>query len=315
MKSRSDLLVSVIIPTYNRGNLVGRAIDSVLDQTHKNTEIIVVDDGSTDRTAQVLRCYGERIRVIAQDNSGPAVARNRGIKLAGGEMIAFLDSDDYWLPTKLATQIDLLAKAGGSAVCCLCNCRVQYATGASSSTFKIAGIHPTFPAGLWTNPANVLLTRFVLFNQAAVIRKESLARVGGFDERLRFGEDYDLPLRLSLQGPWVITQDQLAVYHAASPGSWAEQAKREEARLYQDLYAIRTELTLAIENTSEHFHLRRIARREMKRASRELRIAKLRQYKFPCAAALARSASVVERLRHAIYRRSPLYPQLVIEQL
>lgn len=97
--------VSVIIPTYNRANLVCRAIDSALAQTHPDIEIIVVDDGSTDDTAERLAIYDQRIRVIRQPNAGVGAARNSGIALAGGEFIAFLDSDDDWLPWKLSAQI------------------------------------------------------------------------------------------------------------------------------------------------------------------------------------------------------------------
>src|SRR5262245_25869062 len=107
-------LVSVVIPTYNRADLVGRAIDSVLGQTYSNIEVIVVEDSSTADTQARLSRYGNRIQVLTQKNSGPSVARNHGIAAARGEIIAFLDSDDYWLSTKLARQVDLLEKAGPS---------------------------------------------------------------------------------------------------------------------------------------------------------------------------------------------------------
>src|SRR5687767_13189801 len=104
----STPLVSVIIPTYNRASVVCRAIDSVLGQTYGNIEVIVVDDGSTDETLERLHSYGDRIRVLTQANAGPSVARNRGIAVATGGIVAFLDSDDYWLPTKVARQVVLL---------------------------------------------------------------------------------------------------------------------------------------------------------------------------------------------------------------
>src|SRR3954464_15397715 len=92
----SELLVSAIIPTYNREHVVGRAVESALRQTYARTEVIVVDDGSTDRTLEALRVYGDRITVITQKNGGPAAARNSGIRASNGQLIAFLDSDDLW---------------------------------------------------------------------------------------------------------------------------------------------------------------------------------------------------------------------------
>src|ERR1039457_5929793 len=106
------VLVSVIMPTYNRGYVVGEAIESILNQTYDNIEVVVVDDGSTDNTQEKLKEYGDRIRVVYQRNSGPAAARNRGIRAARGEIIAFLDSDDVWLPTILERQVSLLQQAG-----------------------------------------------------------------------------------------------------------------------------------------------------------------------------------------------------------
>jgi len=100
--------VSVIIPTYNRANLISETIDSVLDQTYKDYEIIVIDDGSTDNTQEVLSLYGERIKIIQQNNQGQGPARNTGIKSSRGEWIAFLDSDDLWKPNKLKEQVDFL---------------------------------------------------------------------------------------------------------------------------------------------------------------------------------------------------------------
>ena len=90
-------LVSVIIPTYNRASTVSEAIESVLQQTYPNVEVIVIDDGSKDNTQEVLRRYAGRIRNIYQENAGQMVARNRGIRESRGEIITFLDSDDLWL--------------------------------------------------------------------------------------------------------------------------------------------------------------------------------------------------------------------------
>ena len=105
-------LVSIIIPTRNRAALVPAAIDSVLCQTCRDFELIVVDDGSADATPEVLRTYGSRITCVRIDPSGPSAARNRGIEAARADLIAFLDSDDRWLPRKLERQMAQHAALG-----------------------------------------------------------------------------------------------------------------------------------------------------------------------------------------------------------
>ena len=103
-------LVSVIIPTFNRGEWLREAIASVLAQTHPRLEVIVVDDGSRDHTAAVVCAFGARLTYIRQDHAGVSAARNRGVAAAHGEFIAFLDSDDMWQPPKVAAQVALFAQ-------------------------------------------------------------------------------------------------------------------------------------------------------------------------------------------------------------
>ena len=102
--------ISIIIPVYNSAGYISRAIDSVLAQTHLPDEIIIVDDGSTDNTVQVIQQYEPKIKLIQQANTGASAARNTGIEAATGEWIAFLDADDEWLPEKLQLQTDLLKR-------------------------------------------------------------------------------------------------------------------------------------------------------------------------------------------------------------
>ncbi len=122
-----SITVSVVIPAYNAGKYIGRAIDSVLAQTRPAEEIIVVDDGSTDNTADVAQGYGEKIRFIRQENAGASVARNTGIEAATSEWIAFLDADDEWLPRKLQLQTEhlrrnpKLAWTTGNFIRCYCD--------------------------------------------------------------------------------------------------------------------------------------------------------------------------------------------------
>ena len=142
--------VSVIIPTYNRERVVRRAIDSALAQTYRNLEVIVVDDGSTDGTSEVLGNYGERIRVIRQTNAGPSAARNRRATEAAGEVLAFLDSDERWLPAKIERQMEVLRRGGVGMSCCICNARIRSSPGKETTSFKAAEIKS--PLAAWALP-------------------------------------------------------------------------------------------------------------------------------------------------------------------
>jgi glycosyltransferase involved in cell wall biosynthesis len=211
------MLVSVIIPAFNRENTVTRAVESVLAQTYKETELIVVDDGSTDGTISALSRYGDRIRLIRQANAGPSAARNAGIRAALGDLIGFLDSDDEWLPTKIQEQVQLMTDS--SVVCCICDSTMQYADGSVRTSFAAAGLRPDRTEGVWTNPAQVLVNRFVLFNQAVIVRRTVLDRAGHFPEQLRIMEDYHLALRLAAAGPWAFTTRRLVVWHGGAYNS------------------------------------------------------------------------------------------------
>jgi glycosyltransferase involved in cell wall biosynthesis len=105
-----DPLVSVILPVYNRESSISRAIESVLTQTYRSIELIVIDDGSTDDTMQVLERFGSRIMVLRQAHAGAYVARNFGMRHARGEFVAFIDSDDVWLPDRLSSQLPLMSR-------------------------------------------------------------------------------------------------------------------------------------------------------------------------------------------------------------
>ena len=111
-------LVSVVIPNFNYGNYISQAIDSVLAQDYKEIEIIVVDGGSTDNSLEILRGYGSKIISIENANWGAPIARNFGLMRSTGELVAYLDADDYWLPTKISKQIDLMEKLNVDMVYC-----------------------------------------------------------------------------------------------------------------------------------------------------------------------------------------------------
>lgn len=200
-------LVSVIIPCYNAARFVVPAVESVLAQSYRPVEVIVVDDGSTDDTARVLEPYQKAIRYIGQPNGGPAGARNRGLAQARGELIAFLDADDAWLPDKLALQVRSLKDAPGAA---LVHSDVYYydeATGVRTRR--------DFPRGDYAGHCYLLLFQGsrVTFS-SVVVRRECLEQVGGFDETIRHAsvEDYDLLLRVARRFAFAYTPEPLVVY-------------------------------------------------------------------------------------------------------
>jgi glycosyltransferase involved in cell wall biosynthesis len=258
-------LVSAIIPTFNRASLVCDAIDSVRQQTYRNVEIIVVDDGSTDDTEARLQRYGAQIRVIRQNNRGPSAARNRGIQASRGELVGFLDSDDTWKPQKLQHQIRILEAAGERVCCCVCNAGVHRSDGRPATTFEYAGL-----------------------------------------------EDYDLALRLSLEGPWAYTCEPLAMYREDSPGSLAAAGSRNELRLLKRAILVRESFYDRVHASDRYRHLRRAASIGLKTFRRELRVLELTQHPLCTRSFLARSLLRLERHRKSLCRRTPWYPKMKV---
>jgi glycosyltransferase involved in cell wall biosynthesis len=181
-------LVSVVIPTYNRGDVIRRAIDSVLQQDFKDFELIVVDDGSADNTCDVLEAYHKRIRVVSQEHCGVSAARNRGIRSASGELIAFLDSDDEWLPAKLTRQIERRSR---NKTYFICHTDEIWMRGGRPVPQK--AIHRK-QGGHFFERA---LERCLISPSSAMISAPLLEKVGLFDENLPAAEDYDLWLRVT----------------------------------------------------------------------------------------------------------------------
>jgi glycosyltransferase involved in cell wall biosynthesis len=191
-RSKEKPTVSVVIPTYNRAHLIGRVIDGVLDQTYEDFEIIVVDDGSSDNTEEVVRSLKDkRIRYIRHEkNKGAPAARNTGIRTANGEYIAFQDSDDEWVPEKLEKQMKFFENAPQEV-------GVVY-TGFLRIVNGWGGYIP-YP---WVTKKEgdihkELLKGSFITTPSIVVRKECFAKAGMFDERLPRLQDYELVLRLS----------------------------------------------------------------------------------------------------------------------
>jgi len=187
-------LISVIIPTYNRANLLSRAIKSVLNQDYQNFELIIIDDGSTDGTDKVVRDFQDkdkRIKYIWQVNSGsPAKPKNTGIKNAKGKFIAFLDSDDEWLAEKLEKQIKLFKISNVSNLGFVgCNAIVIDRKNKNEWEHKITKYKNIFKA--------LLINDFILSSSSMMVKKEVFNKIGIFDEKLSVGEDWDMWIRIS----------------------------------------------------------------------------------------------------------------------
>ena len=305
----SNELVSVIIPTYNRADQVCRAVENVLGQSYKNREIVVVDDGSTDDTQSRLKHYGSQIRVVSQANGGPGAARNRGIENSAGEIIAFLDSDDTWLPTKLERQVSLLRRAGRSVPCCVCNALLKFTNSREQSSFSVAWLNPQHEEGIWTNVPEILSTRFLLFNQTVAVRRTVLEKIGGFEPSYAFLEDYDLALRLSLEGPWGFLR---SLSRSGTAGAQIAFLDGQVFKWMSKRYIVKMQESVLAEMELREISggTLRLARRELERARRELRAVKMsRDDSWPIAAA-GHVVETVERFRRSVARRAPWFPRM-----
>jgi glycosyltransferase involved in cell wall biosynthesis len=217
-------LVSVVIPTYNYGRYLRRAIESALGQTHRDVEVVVVDDGSTDDTRDVANGFRGDVRYVYQDNRGPGSARNRGLAEAAGEVIAFLDSDDYFAPTHVEEQMAVLSAdsergwAFSDAV---------FVTEAGEILEKVSDSFGDVYGEIRSDALFELLLTYWNFiaTSSVMMRKRCVQGVGYFDEALRWHQDYEFWLRLAyrFQGGYV---DKPLVYIRRHPGSWGDRNLR-----------------------------------------------------------------------------------------
>ncbi len=199
-------LVSVVIPTYNRGHCIGASIDSVLAQTTGDFEIIIVDDCSTDDTAGRVAAYNDaRITYVKQlSNQGGAVARNVGIRRARGEFVAFLDSDDLWLPEKLVRQLAGMRQAGPG--CGLSYTWLQCIDDDGKHTMRI---NPEIDGECFQR---MLISNFIGSFSNLMVRRALLLEVGGLDENFRSCQDWDLLIRLCRRASVHCERDYLVLY-------------------------------------------------------------------------------------------------------
>jgi glycosyltransferase involved in cell wall biosynthesis len=195
--------ISVVIPCYNADSSVAAAIESALRQTYRSVQVIVVDDGSTDGSIDVIRGFGDRITTVIQENRGPGPARNRGIEEACGEFLAFLDADDYWRDDCLDHLSTALVESNADIA--YCGWQNVGASGGRGEPY----VPPDYEA---LDKVERFLAGCPWPIHACLLRTEQVHAIGGFDERWSTSMDYDLWLRLATHSRLVLVPEVLAFY-------------------------------------------------------------------------------------------------------
>jgi glycosyltransferase involved in cell wall biosynthesis len=254
-------LISVVIPTYNRAHCISRAIRSALCQTYSHIEVIVVDDGSDDGTEEAVRknfAANKQLAYVRQDHAGVASARNHGTRIARGQYVALLDSDDAWEPWKLELQAACLTAHPELALVCSDMAAVDargevvapryLATMYDAYSFFtldaiFSGKEPLASHGPARGPAgdgtlfyfgqifSCMIIGNLIHTSTAVIAKEALARIGGFPENMRVGEDYDAYLRICRDHPVGLLDIPSMRYQVGMPDTLTSAPYRLEAAL------------------------------------------------------------------------------------
>ncbi len=200
----------MIVPAYNAAPTVGRAVDSVLGQTFSDLELLVIDDGSTDPTYEVVRArQDQRVRCIKTENGGVARARNRGLAISSGEFVAFLDADDAWLPMKLERQLDLMVQWPSVG---LCFTSAEVLDGG----LRRIGEDPADSFSDYTEALLMIGNIVPGGGSSAMVRRSALEAAGFFDPQLSQCADWDLWLRLSLAGDLAPMPEVLMRYTRAT---------------------------------------------------------------------------------------------------
>lgn len=263
--------ISVVIPVYNAEKFVAATLQSVIDQTYKNLEILIVDDGSPDNSVEVCQHFSDpRIKIIRQENRGLAGARNTGIRNAKGQYIAFLDADDIWVSTKLEKHINHLENSPNVGISFSYSAFIDEAgnpTGLNQIPRKITNITPDY----------VLSRNPVGNGSAAVIRREVFEDLKFqddpygtmmdcyFDERLRRAEDVDFWMRASIKTCWQQEgiPEALTLYRLSSGGLSASAVKQLEAleSVIEKTRSYAPEVINRCEHIARAYHLRYTARR------------------------------------------------------
>jgi glycosyltransferase involved in cell wall biosynthesis len=203
--------VAVVVPTYNAADYIARAMDSVLEQTHTDLSLFVIDDGSTDETTGILQSYADRVVYSRREHTGQAAARNRGIRMSDSPYIAFLDADDYWLPGKLERQIAVLKQNPDVGLVCT-----------DCATINEGNIASSHFGGVKVPRTGKLFERLVrdcfIFTPTVMVRRQCLQDVGLFNESLVVSEDFNLWLRVASRWKIAMIPETLAVRETRPQG-------------------------------------------------------------------------------------------------
>jgi glycosyltransferase involved in cell wall biosynthesis len=279
-----DPQVSVILPVYNREHSVARAIRSVLAQTRLPFQLIVVDDGSTDGTREVLRGFGSPIKVIEQPHSGAYAARNRGLREANGELIAFIDSDDVWLPDRLAVQMPLMERPEVGLVF---GDVVHVRPGRKRR--RVTSFHVA-PPRRGRVAAQFAWCNFIP-TPTVLVRKRCLDEAGGFSEEVQLSCDYLMWFRIALRHELDFVDRVVAEYTVSADSMSADLGRSIEARILL--------FSAELARTSDRA-TRKILRRLLFNLSCSLALAALRKRAGSVASPLRRAqstATAAARLR------------------
>jgi glycosyltransferase involved in cell wall biosynthesis len=254
---KPDTRISVVIPLYNKKRYVARAIDSVLRQTFQDFEIIVVDDGSTDGSAGVVRGFSDpRIRLIQQENAGVSAARNRGVREARHDLVAFLDADDRYKDSFLAQILRLRERypqAGAYAT------NVEYIVKGGEARLVTRGLPGKDSLLDLRSFITLCLNSCPVYSSAIAVTKEVLERAGGFPVGVRYAEDLDTWLRIVAVSPIAFDHAAGAEYDQEAAGRTCHQLAPESS------YRFFTTLDRIVEEQGDQKDLRELAREHKNR--------------------------------------------------
>lgn len=219
----NEVTVSVIIPAYNRADFIDQSIGSVLYQTHRNIELIVVDDGSLDGTYEKIKSYGTKLIILSHEghaNRGQSASINLGMTRATGKYIAILDSDDYWEMNKLEVQVDYLEKHSDIGLVY----SNGYAVDAQGNV-----LYPIYPRDHveYNNPNKILLNCYIALPVNSLVRREVYEHIGQFKESYRAAQDHDMLIRIAEVTKLAYISDYLWYYrrHSNSISTYGQKTR------------------------------------------------------------------------------------------
>ncbi|BAZ14876.1 glycosyl transferase family protein [Calothrix sp. NIES-4071] len=220
-------IISVIIPTYNSEKTIKITVESILNQSFHNFELIIINDGSNDSTLDIIsNIHDSRIKLFTYSNAGANVSRNRGLSYAVGEFVSFIDADDIWTNDKLQSQIKALQDNPEATVSYSWTDYID-----ENDQFVVSGTHIAVNGNVYEE---LLLTNFLENGSNPLIRKEALIELGGFDESLNAGQDWEMWLRLAAKYNFVAVP-KVQILYRISPKSQSSNLARQEKACLQVL--------------------------------------------------------------------------------